>query len=67
MNKIKIKFAQFELLHETSTGTLVSGFSSAISSSMGGLVKEDTNTKCTVNNCHAGNCTTGCSGTGSGL
>jgi hypothetical protein len=65
-NEIK-NFSQFEQLKENSDGFLVSGFSSALSTSsisggdgvtippVGGL-----NVSCPTNNCQSGNCISGC-------
>ena len=57
--------SQFELLSENSNGFLISGFSLAVQSNLfGGIDSENTNNKCTINNCDGGNCVKGCGDAG---
>ena len=60
MVKSNINLIQFEILDESSTGILINGFSIALHNLSAGIDEAGTNDKCTVNNCHGGNCIAGC-------
>jgi len=65
--KEKEYLKKFEVLSETKTGSLINGFSTAISlqgnalSVHGGRVPDSVNSGCS-NNCQGGNCAAGCGG-----
>jgi hypothetical protein len=57
MKKEIKKISHFEHLSETKDGYLVSGFSTAVGTQVGGSVAPALNIKCPVN---TGNCAAGC-------